>query len=79
MEPIIIAIAKALEGVEYDTRHGAACPWCGEKLKITHTMPWRVSRVRYHRCDNHGCPLHLLADLPGLAIKSIQPPPPARK
>ena len=74
MEPIVIAIAKALEGVEYDPEFGAECPWCGERLKVTRTMPRLKNRIRYHRCENLSCPLHVLADLPGIAIKSTEPP-----
>ena len=75
MHALVIAIAKAKEGVPYHYRDGAACPMCGQKLKITCTKPWMRTRTRYHRCENPDCLMSVLSDVPGMGIRSIQEPP----
>ena len=60
---------KAAAGVDYSSRTGALCPYCGKKAKIYNTRPWEgITRVRYHRCRNTAC---LIASL-GITIKSIE-------
>ena len=57
---LAIAIDKARNGVEYNVKAGSRCPFCGERVKVTHTMPWLGnSRKRYHKCFNISCPLHV--------------------
>lgn len=66
---IMDAIQKARDGVGFDARDGAMCPFCGQKTKITHTLPWMDNyRMRYHRCDNLDCVLCRI----GESIKSWQ-------
>ncbi len=58
LDVLAIAISEARDGVEYDTKDGALCPYCGRRAKVTHTMPWLDrSRKRYHKCGNVKCPL----------------------
>ncbi len=50
------AISHAKNGVNYNTKNGAECPACGQRLRVTHTMPWLGnSRKRYHKCKNPSC------------------------
>ncbi len=52
---------EAREGVEYDTKYGATCPACGQRLRVKVTKPWLGnSRLRYHQCNNPRCVLHTL-------------------
>lgn len=52
------AIKKARDGVQFDVKGGADCPFCGARLKIHVTRPWMgLRRQRYHRCDNPDCAL----------------------
>jgi len=63
------AIRRAREGVEYNIRTGAACPFCGLKAKIRDTKQWLGDwRLRYHECDNAECPLCVI----GQSIRSYQ-------
>ena len=60
---------KAAAGVDYSSRTGALCPFCGKKAKIYRTTPWDgTTRTRYHRCRNTKC---LIASL-GITIKSVE-------
>ncbi len=64
MDKVVILMAKALDeannGVEYDIKDGALCPFCGQRIRVTHTMSWLgMSRKRYHKCLNINCPLHV--------------------
>ncbi len=64
MDKAVILIAKALDaarnGVEYDIKDGAPCPFCGQKIRVTHTLPWLGNaRKRYHKCSNIHCPMHV--------------------
>ena len=60
---------KAATGVDYSSRTGALCPYCGNRAKIYSTKPWEGStRIRYHNCKNTKC---LIASL-GITIKSIE-------
>ena len=63
------AVAEARNGVEYDTKAGARCPFCDHKTKVQETCPWIDEiRKRYHRCDNPDCALAIM----GQTIKSWQ-------
>ncbi len=66
----IAAVQKeASAGVDYSSRNGASCPWCGKRTKIYKTMPWEDDiRIRYHLCVNGRCALKSL----GSSIKSIE-------
>lgn len=58
---LAIAVNKARDGVDYDAKYGAACPFCGERARVTHTLQWLDrSRKRYHKCHNIRCPLHVI-------------------
>lgn len=68
---MLIADAKqqAEDGVDYDAKDGALCPYCKEKVRIHVTKPWFGElRLRYHRCENPACALCIL----GQSIKSWQ-------
>jgi hypothetical protein len=66
---VAMAIKQAEQGVDYSPRHGALCPWCGKRTRVTVTKPWDEStRTRWHRCGNKRC---LLAKA-GKAIKSVE-------
>ncbi len=61
VDTIAIAIREARDGVEYDAKHGAACPYCGKRLRVSCTMRWLDrSRKRYHKCVNAKCPLCII-------------------
>ncbi len=61
IDKLAIAISEARDGVIYDTKDGAACPFCGRRVPVTHTLPWLDrSRKRYHKCKNIHCPLHVI-------------------
>lgn len=63
------ATKKASAGVDYSSRYGALCPWCGKRTKVYKTMPWEDDiRVRYHQCGNVRCALGTM----GCSIKSIE-------
>ena len=71
--PVVTKLTLARElaaaGVDYSRRHGAACPWCGRKARITSSRPWDdATKIRYHRCDNGQCPLSTM----NINIKSIE-------
>ena len=58
---LAVAIRDARDGVIYDAKDGAHCPLCGERVRVTHTMPWLDrSRKRYHKCFNITCALHVI-------------------
>jgi hypothetical protein len=58
---IAVAISKARNGIVYDTKDGAFCPACGERVKVLVTKPWLgSSRLRYHKCDNPKCVMCVL-------------------
>lgn len=66
---LTLARQTAAAGVDYSRRSGAACPWCGDRARITHTLPWEdATRIRYHRCDNGDCPISTMQ----VGIKSIE-------
>lgn len=71
--PHLIAILSAIEtarrGLDYHRRTGAACPWCGARCLVENTLPIEgATRIRYHRCANPACPLHVFKH----TIKSIE-------
>lgn len=72
MENLVKAISEARKGVEYDPYKGAFCPMCGQKLKVTHTRPWLVTRTRYHQCENHKCPFHLYPEIASIKSKEVR-------
>ncbi len=60
---------QAAFGVDYSSRHGAPCPWCGKKTRVYRTNPWQgYIRIRYHRCTSGSCPLAAMK----VSIKSVQ-------
>jgi len=66
---VATAMALAEAGVDYTSRHGALCPYCGKRAKVRTTRPWDgPARVRYHVCANPRC---LLCQY-GKPIKSIE-------
>ena len=69
VKKLVLSREQAASGVDYSARNGAACPWCGEKTRITTTRPWEdKTRIRYHRCTNPQCPISTL----NVTIKSIE-------
>ena len=65
MDRAIMMLAKAVknakDGVTYDVKSGAACPYCGQKTKVQTTKPWMGDcRIRYHKCENTRCALHVV-------------------
>jgi len=66
---LVSAIKDAEQGVDYDRKEGAFCPFCGERAKVQNTLAWAgSSRIRYHRCPNKRCPLYQLER----SIKSVE-------
>lgn len=66
---LVMARQTAATGVDFSTRRGASCPWCGRRARIVATRPWdETTRIRYHRCENNECPLGSM----GVGIKSIE-------
>ncbi len=66
---IILAVKKAENGVDYSSRYGAICPWCGRRTMIYKTMPWyNNTRIRYHRCTHLKCILMTMSK----TIKSVE-------
>lgn len=64
-----LSIQQAEAGIDYDTKAGAVCPWCGERLRVVDTRPWcGNSRIRYQRCVNPRCPMHVTDRI----IKTVQ-------
>jgi len=58
---LALSIREAETGVDYHAKGGARCPWCGERLRVTHTLPWDGNlRLRYHKCINPKCPLSVM-------------------
>ena len=50
------AYLKAEEGVDYDVKNGAVCPYCGQRARVHKTIPWYGElKLRYHRCANPDC------------------------
>lgn len=69
MASLAEAKRRASAGVDYSSRFGALCPWCGQKTKITRTTPWEENvRIIYHRCENRCCVLTVM----NISIKSIE-------
>jgi hypothetical protein len=69
IETVTHAFQLAKAGVDYHTKNGAFCPWCGVKLQVRITKPWiGKQRVRYQRCGNPEC----LMNRTDQSIKSIQ-------
>ena len=69
---LITAIESGRTGITFTQRHGAACPWCGMRACVVNTRPIEgVTRIRYHRCSNPTCPLHVFDH----TIKSIEEVP----
>lgn len=69
MAAVALVMNQAAEGVAYSPRHGALCPFCGKRMRVTVTKPWEGDmRVRWHRCTNPAC---LLARLER-AVKSVE-------
>lgn len=69
VKKVVLAKEEASAGVDYSSRLGAACPWCGKRAKIYCTLPWESqTRIRYHRCENGICPLATMR----VSIKSIE-------
>ena len=55
---IVLAVRSARDGVEYDVKAGAGCPFCGERVRVRNTLPWLGdARKRYHKCENPQCAL----------------------
>ncbi len=66
---IAAATKEAAAGVDYSSRFGAVCPWCGKRTKVQTTKPWEDDmRIRYHRCENGKCSLAVM----GTNIKSLE-------
>ena len=56
-------------GVDFTSRYGAVCPWCGGRTKVYKTMAWEDStRIRYHKCLGARCAINSL----GITIKSVE-------
>lgn len=71
--PSLALITKAAEraaaGVDYSSRYGCRCPWCGKRTRIYKTTPWEGgTRIRYHLCEKPGCALSSMR----ATIKSIE-------
>jgi len=63
------SIRDAEQGIDYDVRQGASCPWCGERLRVLDTKPWCGKvRIRYQKCVNGACPLCVMDK----SIKTLQ-------
>lgn len=66
---IAAATNEAAAGVDYSSRFGAVCPWCGKRTMVQTTKPWEDNmRIRYHRCENDRCGLAAM----GVSIKSLE-------
>jgi hypothetical protein len=66
---LVLARQNAAAGVDFSSRHGAKCPWCGKRAKIVATRQWEdTTRIRYHRCETATCPLCSM----DVGIKSIE-------
>ena len=66
---LAIKMKEAENGVEFNVKTGAACPWCKERMRVVDTKSWEGDiRVRYHRCYNPICPLCVMEK----SIKSVQ-------
>ena len=66
---IVDAKRKAAAGVDYTSRFGAVCPWCGHRTKVYKTMAWEDDiRIRYHLCGAARCAIAAL----GTSIKSVE-------
>ncbi len=60
LDKIVEAVSDAKDGILYDIKDGALCPFCKIKLRTVKTAEWLgSSRKRYHKCFNPKCPLHL--------------------
>lgn len=58
---LAVAIDTARNGVEYNVKDGALCPFCGQRVRVQTTKQWLgSSRLRYHKCENVQCPLHVI-------------------
>jgi hypothetical protein len=69
---LVTAIESGRTGITYTQRHGAVCPWCKTRARVEHTGPIEGrTRIRYHRCSNPACPLHVFDH----TIKSIEEVP----
>lgn len=67
MEGLLLAVAdaikKARDGVDYDVRDGAACPYCGHRTKVHRALRFDGDlRLRYHRCNNPECVLAVVEE-----------------
>lgn len=60
---LVWAVALAEQGVAWRPRKGAACPWCGQKMRVQNTR----GDVRYCRCAKEGCIIRSL----GLTVKAV--------
>lgn len=66
---IVLARGDAAAGIDYTSRKGAPCPYCGARSRSYRTLPWEdTTRIRYHRCENVKCPLATMK----ITIKSIE-------
>ncbi len=66
---LVSAIQQAEQGVDFDRKSGVACPFCGKRAKVRHTLAWvGSSRIRYHVCPNERCLIHQL----DRSIKSVE-------
>lgn len=66
---VTVALAKAAEGVDFDTKNGAPCPLCGVRMRVVCTRQWEGgTRLRFHRCENKDC---LMCRSSGV-VKSVQ-------
>lgn len=55
------AFRKAEEGVDYDIKNGAVCPYCGDRVRVFKSEPWFGElKLRYHRCSNPECVFHII-------------------
>ncbi len=66
---LIVAVAKAREGVVYSPKKGALCPMCGKRCPVVSSPRWvNKIKVRYHQCKNKKCVLSTTK----VSVKSVQ-------
>lgn len=55
IDKVALAIRSARDGIEYDAKNGAICPYCGKRARVTHKVWFDRSCKRYHKCKNPKC------------------------